>query len=112
MAEEDIAEIGLVGSPADNVRRLAKLTAETGLDGVVCSPKEIELLRGEFANDFTLVTPGIRPEWAAKGDQRRVTTPVEALQLGATQLVIGRPVTGAPDPLESLSRIESEIRKA
>jgi orotidine-5'-phosphate decarboxylase len=110
MGEEDIAEIGLAGTPADNVRRLAALTASAGLDGVVCSPKEIELLRNEQGSNFTLVTPGIRPDWAARGDQRRVTTPSEALQLGATQLVIGRPITGASHPLEALARIEKEIR--
>jgi len=109
MGEEDISEIGLSGTPADNVRRLAALADDGGLDGVVCSPKEIEVLRKERGDQFTLVTPGIRPQWAAKGDQRRVTTPAEALQLGASQLVVGRPITDADDPLAALQRIETEI---
>lgn len=109
MGERDIAEVGLAGSPADNVRRLATLAQDSGLDGVVCSPKEVAMLRENIGQDFSLVTPGIRPAWAEKGDQTRITTPAEAVQLGADYLVIGRPVTAAEDPLNALSLIEEEL---
>lgn len=109
MGQEDIAEIGLAGSPADNVKRLALLANEAALDGVVCSPKEVEMLRQSVSSDFKLVTPGIRPAWAEKGDQTRITTPADAIKLGSDFLVIGRPVTAAADPLDALLRIESEL---
>jgi orotidine-5'-phosphate decarboxylase len=109
MGDEDIREIGLLGSPADNVRRLANLTKDAGLDGIVCSPKEITVLRADLGPHLQLVTPGIRPAGAAKGDQTRVMTPAEAKQAGASHLVIGRPITGAADPLEALAAIEQEL---
>lgn len=109
MGEEDIHEIGLSGTPADNVRRLALLAESAGLDGVVCSPKEVAMLRESVGADFKLVTPGIRPLWAAKGDQTRITTPVEAMALGSSYLVIGRPITGAEEPLQALEAIENEL---
>ena len=109
MGEEDINEIGLAGSPADNVKRLAHLAQSAGLDGVVCSPQEVAMLRESISSDFSLVTPGIRPGWAAKGDQTRITTPADAIALGSSYLVIGRPITGADDPLEALSKIEVEL---
>ncbi|MGM0593252.1 MAG: orotidine-5'-phosphate decarboxylase [Pseudomonadota bacterium] len=109
MGQEAIAEVGLSGSPADNVKRLARLAEASGLDGVVCSPKEVAMLREQIAGEFKLVTPGIRPAWAEKGDQSRITTPADARRLGSDYLVIGRPVTGADKPLEALSRIEQEL---
>jgi orotidine-5'-phosphate decarboxylase len=109
MGETDIHEIGLTGSPADNVKRLANLAQSTGLDGVVCSPNEVAMLRESIGSEFSLVTPGIRPSWAAKGDQTRITTPADAITLGSNYLVIGRPITGAEDPLEALSMIEVEL---
>ena len=109
MGEEDIHEVGLTGSPADNVKRLATLTQSAGLDGVVCSPKEVAMLRESLNSEFNLVTPGIRPSWAATGDQTRITTPADAMQLGSNYLVIGRPITGADDPLDALSKIEDEL---
>lgn len=110
MGQEDIAQVGLSGTPADNVQRLAKLAEGAGLDGVVCSPKEVEMLRASIASDFNLVTPGIRPAWAEKGDQTRITTPSDAVRLGSNYLVIGRPVTAAPDPMEALRKIEEELQ--
>ncbi|MFP4201230.1 MAG: orotidine-5'-phosphate decarboxylase [Clostridia bacterium] len=101
-----------VGTPAtveDTVRRWAVAAKETGLDGIVCSPKEISAVREEVGKDFLIVTPGIRPAWAAKGDQRRVTTPAQALELGADYLVIGRPITAAADPKEAAEQIAREI---
>ncbi len=109
MGDEDIAQIGLSGSPADNVKRLAVLAQESGLDGVVCSPREVAMLRETIRTDFSLVTPGIRPAWSEKGDQTRITTPADAIRLGSNYLVIGRPITGADDPLQALAMIEGEL---
>ncbi len=104
--------IGTDSSVEDTVRRWALASREAGLDGVVCSPQEIRVVREEVGRDFLIVTPGIRPAWAARGDQRRVTTPAEALELGADYLVIGRPITAAPDPREAAQRIAMEIEQA
>ncbi|MFO7942546.1 MAG: orotidine-5'-phosphate decarboxylase [Bacillota bacterium] len=109
-AEEDFRSyVGTSTTVEDTVRRWAVAAKESGLDGVVCSPKEIVAVREEIGKDFLIVTPGIRPRWAAKGDQRRVTTPAEALELGADYLVIGRPITASPDPREAAERIAKEI---
>jgi len=112
MSAEDLAEVGVADAPADQVHRLARLTQACKLDGVVCSAQEAPMLRASLGADFRLVTPGIRPAGAAVGDQRRVMTPAEALRAGATDLVIGRPITGAPDPLDALKRIQTEIQDA
>ncbi len=112
MGAEDLGEVGVAGSPADQVLRLARLTQACRLDGVVCSAQEAALLRAGLGADFRLVTPGIRPAGAAAGDQRRVLTPVEALRAGATDLVIGRPITGAADPLAALKQIQSDIQNS
>jgi orotidine-5'-phosphate decarboxylase len=109
MGDEDLHEVGLSGSPVANVERLAHLAAHAGLDGVVCSPQEVTILRGSLASDFKLVTPGIRPAWSAKGDQTRITTPSEAVRNGSDYLVIGRPITAAPQPMEALRMIEEEL---
>jgi len=109
MGEEDLREIGLAGTPVDNVARLAKLSHASGMDGVVCSPQEVSMLRKELPQSFSLVTPGIRPAWSVKGDQTRITTPADAIRNGSSFLVIGRPITADPQPLEALKRIESEL---
>ena len=96
-------------SPEDNVRRLARLSQESGLDGVVCSPREVAMIREGQGTDFKLVTPGIRPSWAQKGDQTRVMTPAEAIQTGSDYLVIGRPITAADDPMAALLAVEQEL---
>jgi orotidine-5'-phosphate decarboxylase len=106
--QNDIAEIGYRGTPEENVLRLAALTQASGLDGVVCSPREVVLLREKIGSDFLLVTPGIRPAGSAGDDQRRTMTPAQALQAGASYLVIGRPITAAADPMQALLTIESE----
>lgn len=103
---EQLEAVGLAGEPAEQVSRLAGLAGAAGLDGVVCSPREIGLLRRQMGEDFCLVTPGIRPAGSAEDDQRRVMTPAEALNAGADYLVIGRPITAAPDPLEALRAIQ------
>lgn len=112
MDANDLAETGVDASPADQVMRLARLARQSGLGGVVCSAREATGLRAELGHDFRLVTPGIRPAQADHGDQRRVMTPTEALRAGATDLVIGRPITGAPDPHAALLAINEEIRKS
>jgi orotidine-5'-phosphate decarboxylase len=92
--------------------RLAGLTQSSGLDGVVCSPKEAAALRASLGDDFLLVTPGVRPKDAAADDQRRVMTPADAVGAGASYLVIGRPITAAPEPIEALNRINQELVSA
>jgi len=109
MDEQDIAEVGLSGSPQDNVISLAALARQSGLDGVVCSPREVVQLRQELGADFLLITPGVRPQGSALDDQKRTMTPKEALRSGANYLVIGRPVTKADVPLEALKGICTEI---
>ncbi len=110
MSADDLSELGVAGAPADQVLRLARLAQACKLDGVVCSAQEAAMLRAEVSADFRLVTPGIRPAGADVGDQRRVMTPSEALHAGASDLVIGRPITGAPDPLAALKQIQSELQ--
>lgn len=109
LGQGDVNDIGLTGTVDGVVGRLAALAVAAGLDGVVCAPPDAAPLRGRFARPFLLVTPGIRPEGAAAGDQQRVLTPRAAIAAGADFLVIGRPVTGAADPLAALRAIEAEI---
>ncbi|MCF6209741.1 MAG: orotidine-5'-phosphate decarboxylase [Gammaproteobacteria bacterium] len=109
MGDADLAEIGLQGSPEDNVRRLAGLAKSAGLDGVVCSPQEVDMLRNTIGGDFQLVTPGVRPVGAALNDQTRVATPEDAIRAGSSYLVIGRPITQADDPLAALKIINEGI---
>jgi len=110
MSAEDLGEVGVTDAPAEQVRRLARLTQACKLDGVVCSAQEAAVLRADLGPEFRLVTPGIRPAGADSGDQRRVMTPSDALRSGATDLVIGRPITGAADPLAALRAIRDEIQ--
>jgi len=94
----DLAAMGIADNPLQQVSRLAKLAQSSGADGVVCSPQEIAAVRAACGRDFLIVTPGVRPDLGVKDDQKRVMTPEEALAAGADILVIGRPITGAPDP--------------
>lgn len=112
MSAEDLCELGVLDAPVDQVLRLARLAHACKLDGVVCSAQEAALLRTGIATDFRLVTPGIRPAGSEAGDQRRVMTPTEALRAGATDLVIGRPITAAADPLAALKQIQSDMQNA
>lgn len=109
MGPEDLAGIGITDSPEAQVSRLATLTRNCGLDGVVCSAQEAPALKAEQGKDFKLVTPGIRPLSAEKGDQQRIMTPTDALKAGSDYLVIGRPITQAADPLAALEAIHSEV---
>ena len=105
----DLEEVGQPSDVAGQVLRLAGLAKAAGLDGVVCSPQEIEVLRKEYGRELVIVTPGIRPVWAAAQDQKRIMTPAEAVAKGADYLVIGRPITGAPSPNEAFLRIVEEL---
>lgn len=109
MQQEDLAEIGLDIEPKAQVLRLAKLTKSSGLDGVVCSAQEVEMLRAEIGSDFCLVTPGIRPAGSDVNDQKRIMTPKDALNSGSSYLVIGRPITQAPNPVQALQDINASI---
>jgi orotidine-5'-phosphate decarboxylase len=100
-----ISEVGYGDDVAAQVERMALLTKGSGLDGVVCSAHEIARLRAACGDDFSLMVPGIRPAGAAVGDQKRVMTPKQALEAGATHLVIGRPITGADDPARAAAEI-------
>lgn len=106
---EQLAAIGITRSIDEHVLALAKLTEQSGLDGVVCSAREASVLRAQAGAGFCLVTPGIRPAGSAAGDQVRTLTPKEALQAGSSYLVIGRPITGAPDPLKALCEIAESL---
>jgi orotidine-5'-phosphate decarboxylase len=108
----DLAAVGCPGDPQERVLGLARLAQAAGLDGVVCSPREAAPVRAALGPGFRLVTPGVRPAGAAVGDQKRVMTPGEAIAAGADYLVIGRPITGAADPLQALIEIEEGLAGA
>jgi orotidine-5'-phosphate decarboxylase len=99
-------------SSVDYVALLARMARETGCSGVVCSPREVGAVRWACGNDFIVVTPGVRPVWADRGDQRRVATPSEAVACGSDYIVVGRPITGGLDPGERADRIAAELRSA
>jgi len=109
LSDADLAAMGGGMSAADTVLRLSELGLKNGVTAVVCSPREIAPLRKQFGRDLTLVTPGIRPAEAAKGDQKRTMTPEEAVAAGADYLVIGRPITRAQDPGLAFRRILNAI---
>lgn len=108
----ELEHVGLAGSVMENVERLARLARACGLDGVVCSAQEAAQVRQATGADFTLVTPGIRLAADAPDDQARVVTPREAVRLGADYLVIGRSITGSPDPAATLQSIRDSLDEA
>jgi orotidine-5'-phosphate decarboxylase len=112
LKEQQLADIGMEANTEAQVLRLACLAKEAGMDGVVCSPWEIELIKKECGKDFLVVSPGIRPVWAAAQDQKRIMTPTQALDKGADYIVIGRPVTKAASPSDALAQIIEELEKA
>jgi orotidine-5'-phosphate decarboxylase len=109
MSDEDLKLIGIDVPAFEHVQRLAKLTKQAGLDGVVCSAQEASVLKSLLGQDFKLITPGIRPLGSDVGDQHRVMTPPEALAAGSDYLVIGRPITKAADPLAALQAIHQSL---
>ncbi|HEY0543749.1 MAG TPA: orotidine-5'-phosphate decarboxylase [Actinoallomurus sp.] len=111
LAEEDLTSLGLAGPALDAVRRLSALAVEAGARALVCSPMEVAAVRAEVGPEVTLITPGVRPHGAAAQDQARVATPEEALASGADLLVIGRPITGAPDPGAAAAGIAASLRR-
>ena len=105
-----LAQIGVASTPAESVLRLVKLAEASGVDGVVASPQEIESIRQAVSNpEFLVVTPGIRPAISEAGDQKRVATPAAAIAAGASYLVVGRPITGASDPLAAAHAIVADM---
>jgi orotidine-5'-phosphate decarboxylase len=106
---EHLQTIGIQSSTEQQVLRLAGLAQEAGLDGVVCSPQEIELVKKEFGHAFLVVAPGIRPAWAAAQDQKRILTPAQAVRKGADYLVIGRPIIKDSNPKKAFQRICEEL---
>lgn len=109
MEQQDLAGIGLDITPQEQVKRLAALTKNSGLDGVVCSAQEASMLKVDLGNEFKLVTPGIRPAGSAVGDQKRIMTPVDAITSGSDYLVIGRPITQAENPSQVLNEINLSL---
>ncbi len=109
MSDEDLKDIGGSYTAEETVLRLVDLGLANGLNSFVCSPMEIEPIKSRFGKDVTLVTPGIRPEWSAKGDQKRVFTPAMAVEKGTDYMVIGRPITKNENPSEAYRRICEEI---
>lgn len=112
LGEEDIREVGFDRTIPEQIAKLAKLAKDSGMDGVVASPLEIELIRETCGKDFKILTPGIRPAFAAVNDQKRIATPAEALRKGADFLVIGRPITAAENRREAFLKILEECKNA
>jgi len=109
MDQSDLAEIGIDLTPEQHVKRLATLAKSSGMDGVVCSAQESNMLSTELGKDFVLVTPGIRPAGADQGDQKRIMTPAEAMAAGSHYLVMGRPITQAADPIAVLKKANKDL---
>jgi orotidine-5'-phosphate decarboxylase len=107
--EGTLREVGVSDKIDNHVLRLARLGVTAGVDGLVASPHEIKILRGEFADQIKIVVPGIRPTWSEAGDQKRVMTPREAFQNGADYLVIGRPISAHSSPRAAFAKILSEL---
>ncbi|HMH12487.1 MAG TPA: orotidine-5'-phosphate decarboxylase [Edaphobacter sp.] len=112
MDAAQLSATGISSSPADQVLRLARLAQASGIDGMVCSPEEVASLRAETGPDTMLVIPGIRPTGSEVGDQKRIATPAETIARGASMLVVGRPITRAPDPAAAAQAILNEIAQA
>lgn len=107
--EKALKEIGLNENSKDEVLRLAHLAQKAGLDGVVASPEETKFIRKELGEDFLIVTPGVRPAWAASNDQKRIATPGAAIKDGADYIVVGRPITESKDPTGAAKEILKEM---
>jgi orotidine-5'-phosphate decarboxylase len=107
----DLAAAGISGSPADQVKRLTDLAQQSGIDGIVCSGEEVAAAKKQWPDGF-FVVPGVRPEGADVGDQKRVVTPAQALSDGASVLVIGRPITGAPNPAQAIRDIAGTLNSS
>jgi orotidine-5'-phosphate decarboxylase len=111
MDQHDLEQVGVPGSVRDQVCRLGALAIAQGCAGVVCSALEAPALRRELGKDFLIVTPGVRPAGSTQGDQSRVVTPAEAIAAGVTHIVVGRPITSAPDPAAAAREIIEEMKQ-
>jgi len=111
MEASDLADLGITSSPAEHAERLARLTQNCGLDGVVCSAQEAVRFKSELGQGFKLVTPGIRPVGSEVGDQRRIMTPQQAQTAGVDFMVIGRPITQSADPAQTLRDIRASLQQ-
>ena len=109
MNEDHLRSVGISASSEEQVERLAKMATDVGIGGIVCSPLELNRLRGIVPSETILVTPGIRPSGSETGDQKRIMTPKQAQQAGANFLVIGRPILSSPDPAQALAIIHEEL---
>lgn len=111
LSEADLREVGIQGPPADAARRMAAVAVGAGAQALVCSPREVAAVRAEVGPGITLITPGVRPAGTGTQDQARVATPEDAVAQGADLLVIGRPITGAPDPGAAAAAIAAALRR-
>jgi len=109
LSPSDLLQLGISEELPDFVKRLAGMAINEGLDGLVCSAQEASLLRDSFGKSPLLITPGIRPDWAATDDQQRIMTPQQAIQNGASYLVIGRPITQHKNPAEALEMVNRSL---
>ncbi|MEO2068868.1 MAG: orotidine-5'-phosphate decarboxylase [Desulfurobacteriaceae bacterium] len=109
MGNEDLKSIGIENEVETQVLKLAELAKKAGLNGVVCSAREVKKIKENLGSNFLTITPGIRPAWASKDDQKRIVTPKDAVKLGTDYMVIGRPITRAEDPREAAERILKEV---
>jgi len=109
LSGEDLKEIGIDKAPSEQVEHLARFAASCGTDGLVCSAEDLAHIRSNVPRALMLITPGIRPGWSQKGDQKRIATPSSALQAGADLLVIGRPISDSPDPVGAVQKITHEM---
>ena len=109
MDAAQLSSTGISVEPREQVLRLAGLASDAGIDGIVCSPLEVNAIRTSLGNNLRIVTPGVRPTWAATGDQKRVMTPAEAVKEGSDWLVIGRPITAAENPREAYAKVVEEL---
>jgi len=109
MDAAQLSSTGISVEPREQVLRLAGLASDAGIDGIVCSPLEVNAIRTSLGNNLRIVTPGVRPTWAATGDQKRVMTPAETVKEGSDWLVIGRPITAAENPREAYAKVVEEL---
>ena len=109
MDSDQLSSTGINVEPKEQVLRLVRLAAKAGIGGIVCSPLEISAIRESFDEKLRIVTPGVRPIWAAAGDQKRVMTPAEAVAAGSDWLVIGRPITASENPKEAYAKVVAEL---
>ena len=112
LSGDDLEDVGIHRTPSEQVAHLARFAASCGTDGMVCSAEDLARIRPEVPTSLMLITPGIRPDWSGAGDQKRIATPGAAIRAGADLLVIGRPISEAPDPLEAVGRIVAEMKAA